>query len=209
MTGLSYSDDQDNSRLPDGNPSSGGGRTVRVVRTVQGRIADGTLAVGQRLPSIRAMAAEMGLSRDTVQRAYDRLVSGGHIYARRGSGFYVSPPRSLPPSFSEQGPQIDLGAFQLIHSAHPVNRSPGSGALYHKPSEVEELNRVLKSVSAGGLRSSGYGDAAGYLRCANNCAARSGPRGSTYPSMRSPRSLAALPDWVWWSALWCVRAGRC
>ncbi len=163
MTDLSYSADQDTSKPSDDNPKFGGGRAVLVLRAVQDRIANGTLVADQRLPSIRAMAAELNVSRDTVQRAYDRLVSSGQIYARRGSGFYVSPPRTLPSPSSGNALQIDLGAFQLIHSSHPANRSPGSGALFHKPSEIEELNRVLKGVTAGGLRSSGYGDAAGYL----------------------------------------------
>ncbi|MEO1960962.1 MAG: GntR family transcriptional regulator [Paracoccus sp. (in: a-proteobacteria)] len=57
-----------------------------MIRAVAQGIADGVLIADQRLPSIRAMADEHGVSRDTVQRAYDKLVAGGQIYARRGSG---------------------------------------------------------------------------------------------------------------------------
>lgn len=159
MTGLSYPNDQDT--LPQ--DGGDGGRTVRVIRAVTRRIADGTLAPDQRLPSIRAMAVDQGVSRDTVQRAYDKLVAGGQISARRGSGFYVAPP---PPFATAATPfesvPFDETSFPLLHSGHPLDRSPGSGVLVHEPSAIDELNRVLKNVASSGLRSTGYGDLAGY-----------------------------------------------
>src|SRR5258708_33045476 len=48
------------------------------------------LRPGARLPSIRAMAARLAVSRFTVIEAYDRLVASGHLESRRGSGFYVA-----------------------------------------------------------------------------------------------------------------------
>ncbi len=46
--------------------------------------------IGTKLPSIRQLAAEHGISRFPVIEAYDRLVSLGLIDSRRGSGFYVA-----------------------------------------------------------------------------------------------------------------------
>ena len=163
MTGLSYSTDQDTFGGPQGRRDGQGGQTARVIRAVAQGIADGVLIADQRLPSIRAMADEHGVSRDTVQRAYDKLVAGGQIYARRGSGFYVSSPPVLPTVPAIKVAPVDLAPFQLIHSSHPLDRSPGSGVLRHEPSAVEELNRVLKSVASSALRTTGYGDPAGYL----------------------------------------------
>lgn len=44
-----------------------------------------------RLPSVRDLAEEAGVSRFTVVQAYDKLVAQGLIESRRGSGFYVLP----------------------------------------------------------------------------------------------------------------------
>ncbi len=44
---------------------------------------------GSRLPSSRAMAADLGLSRTTVLSAYEQLEAEGYIEARRGAGVFV------------------------------------------------------------------------------------------------------------------------
>ncbi len=47
-------------------------------------------APGERLPSIRRLAATQGVSRNMVIEAYERLVALGWIVSRPGSGFYVA-----------------------------------------------------------------------------------------------------------------------
>lgn len=51
---------------------------------------DGTLAPGDRLPSTRALAAELGVSRATVETAWDQLRAEGWIDGARGSGTWVT-----------------------------------------------------------------------------------------------------------------------
>lgn len=53
------------------------------------RIDDQGLRPGTRLPSIRKMAEQAGVSRFTVVEAYDRLVARGLVQSRRGAGFFV------------------------------------------------------------------------------------------------------------------------
>jgi DNA-binding transcriptional MocR family regulator len=53
------------------------------------RIEDQGLRPGSRLPSIRVMAEQTGVSRFTVVEAYDRLVARGLVQSRRGAGFFV------------------------------------------------------------------------------------------------------------------------
>lgn len=62
-----------------------------LVEAIIGRIADGALADGDRLPSTRALAQQTGLSRGTVVRAFDELASAGFIASVHGSGTRVSP----------------------------------------------------------------------------------------------------------------------
>jgi len=72
------------------------------VRELIGR---GTLDVGDRLPSTRALALDLGVSRTIAEQAYDQLVAEGWLEARRGSGTHVAasplrnetPRRSHPP----------------------------------------------------------------------------------------------------------------
>ncbi len=53
-------------------------------------VRDGRLAPGTRLPSSRALAADLGLARNTVAEAYAQLVAEGWLVARQGSGTRVA-----------------------------------------------------------------------------------------------------------------------
>ncbi|TDB88672.1 GntR family transcriptional regulator [Actinomadura sp. KC216] len=54
------------------------------------QIQDRTLAVGTRLPTIRRLAADLGLAVNTVGRAYRELEEAGLIETRGRAGSYVS-----------------------------------------------------------------------------------------------------------------------
>ena len=53
-------------------------------------IATGLLPAGQRLPSIRQLAADLGLAGGTVARAFRELEQGGFIISRGRHGTFVS-----------------------------------------------------------------------------------------------------------------------
>src|SRR5262245_56089601 len=53
-------------------------------------ILDGRLRPGQRVPSTRALAGDLGVSRLPVLAAYDQLLHEGYLVARAGSGTFVS-----------------------------------------------------------------------------------------------------------------------
>ncbi len=53
-------------------------------------ILSGSLPAGERLPSTRDLAEQLGISRTVVVLAYDHLLAEGFIEGRRGSGTYVS-----------------------------------------------------------------------------------------------------------------------
>ena len=58
---------------------------------------DGRLAAGERLPSTRALAAALGVSRTVVTAAYTQLFAEGWLEGRHGSGTYVAPGAAGPP----------------------------------------------------------------------------------------------------------------
>ncbi|HUB14060.1 MAG TPA: PLP-dependent aminotransferase family protein [Acetobacteraceae bacterium] len=53
-------------------------------------IMSGSLPGGARLPPTRALASELGVARQTVVLAYERLAAEGYVRARTGSGTFVS-----------------------------------------------------------------------------------------------------------------------
>ncbi len=57
--------------------------------TLVGAIAAGQLAPEEPVPSTRAMARRLGVSRNTVTLAYQALVAEGFLVARERSGYYV------------------------------------------------------------------------------------------------------------------------
>lgn len=68
------------------------------------------LRAGQRVPSSRALAAELRISRIPVLNAYAQLLAEGYFEARTGSGTFVS--NSLPDQWMspEQGPPVSSKA---------------------------------------------------------------------------------------------------
>lgn len=56
------------------------------------RIREGTLRVGSRLPSVRSLARQLGVSLITVVQAYDALAADGLIHASIGRGTFVGGP---------------------------------------------------------------------------------------------------------------------
>ena len=52
-------------------------------------ILDGTLAEGEALPSVRAVASEFQLNPITVSKSYQALVDEGLVEKRRGLGMFV------------------------------------------------------------------------------------------------------------------------
>lgn len=52
-------------------------------------ILDGTLAEGDALPSVRAVASDLQLNPITVSKSYQALVDEGLVEKRRGLGMFV------------------------------------------------------------------------------------------------------------------------
>jgi GntR family transcriptional regulator len=57
---------------------------------IAGHVRSGLLVQGARLPTIRALAADLGVAAGTVARAYRELESAGLVASRRRSGTVVT-----------------------------------------------------------------------------------------------------------------------
>ncbi len=99
-------------------------------------ILTGTLQAGARLPPTRALATELGVARQTVVLAYERLAAEGYVRARTGSGTYVAtdlPDAAPAPSPPSRNAANDLSARGARLAAIPVTavpREPAVGMLF-------------------------------------------------------------------------------
>lgn len=80
--------------------------TDALARRLRASIRRGALAPGTRLPSSREYSQTLGLGRNTVTAAFDKLVQEGWLLARRGSGTYVA--RSLPEVSLRRDRRLDM-----------------------------------------------------------------------------------------------------
>ncbi|NYI76154.1 GntR family transcriptional regulator/MocR family aminotransferase [Nocardioides panzhihuensis] len=75
---------------------------VQLAGQVRSLVLSGTLGAGDRLPSSRALAADLGVSRAVTEQAYDQLTAEGWLEARRGSGTYVATTRTTTTAAAPQ-----------------------------------------------------------------------------------------------------------
>ena len=61
----------------------------QIVNQLKNAVVTGELKAGEALPSIRALAADLGVSVITTKRAYEELEKEGLVRSVAGKGFYV------------------------------------------------------------------------------------------------------------------------
>ncbi|GGN64855.1 GntR family transcriptional regulator [Actinoplanes lobatus] len=103
-----------------------GSRRARLMRALRDAIRSGQLKPDTRLPSYRALSADLGIARNTVAEAYAELVEEGWLTARQGSGTRVAaraaPPagnRPQQPSAHDRRPVHDLAPSSPDAAAFP------------------------------------------------------------------------------------------
>src|SRR6201998_3911247 len=123
-------------------------------RLRQGILA-GTLPPGGRLPPTRALANELGVARQTVVLAYERLASEGYVRARTGSGTYVAP--DLPDAAPTPAMPPPTAASSLSERGRRVASVPASAA---------SRDRSLGTLLAGGVPAPDLFPTQAWARCA-------------------------------------------
>ena len=103
--------------------SGAGPLARRIYEGLRHAIHEGRLGPGERLPSTRRLAADLGVSRTTVIDAFEQLLAEGYVTGKRGSGTYVAaelPERSLRA----------LGAEPGAEAAEPLSVPPTRFSAY-------------------------------------------------------------------------------
>ena len=75
--------------LPDIDPDSAVAPYEQVRSRIAAMVADGALPAGQQLPTVRRLAADLGLAANTVARAYRELEADGVISTEGRRGTFV------------------------------------------------------------------------------------------------------------------------
>ena len=136
---------------------------AQLERELREGIRSGRLQPGTELPSTRALAHELGISRGVVVEAYSQLVAEGWLATRQGSRTRVAPSarraaRAEPRAAREWRPRFDfrpgipdLSAFpraEWLASARRALRSMPDGALaYGDPRGSAELRTALAAYA--------------------------------------------------------------
>src|SRR5258708_29532660 len=90
-------------------------RCARVEGVLASNIADGTLPPGSQLPTETALIERFGVSRPTVRRAVQNLVSRGLVEILRGKGTFVTRPKITHELTSLTG---------FVEDMHALGRNP-------------------------------------------------------------------------------------
>ena len=70
--------------------SSGMPITRQIAAQIRAQCASRALKPGDRLPSVRALAAELAVNQNTILRVYERLTAEGFLERRHGDGTFVA-----------------------------------------------------------------------------------------------------------------------
>lgn len=62
---------------------------TQIVDTFRAQIASGILQPGDKLPSVRELAAQLSINPNTIQRAYREMEMSGYIQTVPGKGCFV------------------------------------------------------------------------------------------------------------------------
>jgi len=156
---------------------AGVGLQQQVYAGIRRAILDGVLTPGTQLPSSRALAGDLNVSRTTTLLAYEQLLAEGYLSARHGSGTFVAselpdalPRRVLVPRPTRtRHPALSRRGNALVETPGPARRLTGpprpfrlgAPALDRFPYRLWSrlVDQRLRSMTMGQLD---YGDAAGF-----------------------------------------------
>jgi DNA-binding transcriptional MocR family regulator len=158
---------------------------LRLAGLLEGQIARDVLRLGDRLPSVRVLSREHGVSISTALQTYYHLEAKGLIEARPKSGYFVSfSPRSYPampgktapldrPAEQREADDMIADVFDHLTDAVPYRFSLSAPAPELLP--IARLNKTmieaLRELPAGGTY---YEDIQGNLRLRRQIARRAG-----------------------------------
>lgn len=133
---------------------------VQIARDIQRRIRSGALPPGAKLPTVRELSRQLGITRLTVHSAYEELQAGGWVEATVGRGTFVAQwndPASAVTSFGQE-----LSARGVLNDMLRMAQLPGlrSLAMADATPDMYPLREFEKAMAealeSGGARTLSY-----------------------------------------------------
>lgn len=112
----------------------------QIADQIEGLIAAGEFAPGERLPPERDLAAKLGVSRATLREAMIALELGGLVDIRTGSGIYVAERGGGTAAKEDPGP----GPFELLDARGAIEG--GTAALAAVNATDDELATLREAL---------------------------------------------------------------
>jgi GntR family transcriptional regulator/MocR family aminotransferase len=152
------------------------GLQQQIYASIRQAILDGVVVPGTRLPSSRALAGDLGVSRTTTLLAVQQLQAEGYLTARRGSGTSVAAElpddlvqrRGPRPAAKAKHPALSRRGMTVVASPQGAQRLDGPPRAFRLGTPAVDrfpvalwsrlVSRRLRSVTAAQLD---YGDPAG------------------------------------------------
>lgn len=122
------------------------GLSRQLYQALRARVLDGRLGSGTRLPASRDMAAILGLSRNSVVRAYDQLYAEGFIESRVGDGTYVS---QLPKLSTKVSTGLSRGLSTGLSTKSTKTTEDSSSKVIHTAPLIRLENHHLPTPKSG------------------------------------------------------------
>lgn len=127
----------------------------KIATTLSQQIREGTIKTGSKLPSLRTLRQEYGVSMNTVTQAYLELESKGLIVSRPQSGFYVNhiPSRlSVPATSKPSSIYANEGVENLIGKVYYSLNDPSItrlalGIPENELLPIPKLNKALSKAT--------------------------------------------------------------
>lgn len=92
---------------------------LQLIGQLQAAIEDGDYAPGERLPSVRELAAILRIHRNTVVHAYQALEQAGYVRGEPGRGYFAQ-----PPSRPRQSPAFRALLQETLKRLEDLNEDP-------------------------------------------------------------------------------------
>jgi GntR family transcriptional regulator len=126
-------------------PSSGVPIYRQIMDQVRALVASRQLEPGAMVPSIRQLAADLGVNMMTVSKAYARLEADGVLERVRGTGMRVREPKIVP-SLAERQQQLEPLFDALFTRARQLGLTDGQLLSYLR-TQLKERSSWTKSSS--------------------------------------------------------------
>ncbi|HJZ50341.1 MAG TPA: PLP-dependent aminotransferase family protein [Roseiflexaceae bacterium] len=132
---------------------------AQLAQDIQRRIRSGALPPGARLPTVRELARQLGVTRLTIHSAYSELQAGGWVEATVGRGTFVAAqpePTALLPE-----PARELSPRGILNDMLQMARLPGMRSLAMADAAPDlypqrEFARALEEALSSGTSALGY-----------------------------------------------------